>query len=88
MPVGNRPGIFFNKKAKNLAKQYNLDLNIKAAYGVQYGYVKLNDVQFIVDNLWIEHFTNLTPKPIQLKDDDYLILHFKLLRIYPHFFNN
>lgn len=88
MPVGNHPGIFWNKKAKLLAKKYNLDMDNIYAYGVTDGYVQLKDVLFIVDNLWIEHFTNYTPKPIELNGDDYLILHFKLLRIYPHFFNN
>lgn len=88
MPVRNHPGIFWNKKAKLLAIKYNLDMDNPNAYGVQNGYVKSNDVQFIVDNLWIEHFINLTPKPIELNGDDYIILHYKLLRIYPNFFNN
>ena len=87
MPVGNHPGIFWNKKAKYLAKKYNLCLNSIAAYGVMYGYVKLYDVEFIVNNLWIEHFVNSAPKPVEINADDYLILHFKLMRLYPEFFN-
>jgi hypothetical protein len=88
MPTGNHPGIFWNKKTKLLAMKYNLDIDNIYAYGVTYGYVKLRDVEFIVNNLWIEHFTNLTAKPIELNGDDYLFLHFKLLRMYPQFFYN
>lgn len=88
MPIRNHHGIFWNKKAKNLAIQYNLDLNSTYAYGVNNNYVKLRDVEFIVHNLWIEHFVNSTPKPIQLNDHNYFMMYNKLLLLYPHFFIN
>jgi len=86
MPVGNHPGIFWNKKAKVLAQKYDLDLTSTLAYGVMHGYVKIHDVEFIVHNLWISHFVNSAPKPIQINGDDYVNLKLKLQRIYPLYF--
>ena len=72
----NLYGIFKSKRARLLAKRYNLDLYNINAYIHSYNYVTFNDVQFIVDHLWLDHFTDFTPPPILVSIDEYqLILH-------------
>jgi hypothetical protein len=67
----NNYGIFKSKKAKNLAYRYNLNMFDKSAYACDTKYVSLDDVKFIVDNLWLDHFMYNSPKPIELSLDKY-----------------
>lgn len=59
----NHYGIFKTKKAYNLALRYNLELNNKNAYIHSGKYITFDDVEFIVDNLWLDYFTGLVPAP-------------------------
>ena len=69
--ANNRRGIFKSKKAYNLALQYGLDLNSKKSYIHTGLYVSFDDVQFIVDNLWLDYFMGLTETtPIDNISDD------------------
>jgi hypothetical protein len=82
----NHYGIFENKTAKNLAILYNLDLYNKNAYVHSGKLIHLHDVQFIVDNFWLDYFMGLTEyPPITLpftKQNDIV----ESLKInYPHF---
>lgn len=69
--ANNRRGIFKSKKAYDLALQYGLDLNSKKSYIHTGLYVSFDDVQFIVDNLWLDYFMGLTETaPIDNISDD------------------
>jgi len=75
--ANNRRGIFKSKKAYNLALQYGLDLNSKKSYIHTGLYVSFDDVQFIVDNLWLDYFMGLTETtPIDniSEDEEYDIM--------------
>ena len=52
----NHPGIFSTKRTKNLAEKYGLDLYNKNAYMYSGKFITYDDVQFIVDNLWLDYF--------------------------------
>lgn len=58
--ANNRSGIFKSKKVYNLALQYGLELNSKKAYIHSGLYISFDDVQFIVDNLWLDYFMGFT----------------------------
>ena len=85
----NPIGIFETKRAKFLAKRYNLDLLDKNCYAVSSDRsVAYSDVLFIVDNLWFNHFVNDTEPPI----DNYTWVEYndiynKLCRLWPLVFN-
>lgn len=66
MPVDNRRGIFQDKKALVLAKKYSLELYDKRAYISSGENVTYNDVKFIVENLWLDHFMYGVSQPIQV----------------------
>lgn len=59
----NHHGIFKNKNAKNLAIQYNLNLYNKDYYIHSGKFIHLHDVQFMVDNFWLDYFMGLTENP-------------------------
>lgn len=67
----NNYGIFKTKKAKKLAIRYNLDLFDKNAYACQTKYVSTDDVNFIVENLWLDHFMYNTNPPINTSLEEY-----------------
>jgi hypothetical protein len=70
----NHFGIFYNKNAYLLALKYNLDLYNKNSYISNNKYITFLDVNYIVDNLWMDHFFyNLNP-PINLNNFDYLFM--------------
>jgi hypothetical protein len=52
----NHSGIFSTKRTKNLAEKYGLDLYNKNAYMYSGKFITYDDVQFIVDNLWLDYF--------------------------------
>ena len=56
MPIDNPRGIFADKKAMLLAKNYNLEMNNPLGYVSNNKYITYNDVKFIVDNMWMDHF--------------------------------
>ena len=74
----NPYGIFKTKRAKLLAIKYSLDLYDKNAYIHSTHLILLSDVQFIVDNLWIDHFMYNDPKPIDLSFSEYNDIYFYL----------
>ena len=59
----NNHGIFKTKKAYNLALLYNLELHNKNAYIHSGKFISFNDVEFIVDNLWLDYFMGLNTYP-------------------------
>jgi len=61
--ANNRRGIFKSKKAYDLALRYGLNLNSKKSYGDTGFYVSFDDVQWIVDNLWLVYFMGFTETP-------------------------
>jgi len=67
----NTFGIFKSRRAKLLAIRYNLDLYNTNAYVHKFDYITYADVQFIVDNLWLDHFTDFTPPPIKVDIYEY-----------------
>lgn len=68
MPIGQRRGIFTDKKAYNLAARYNLSLENKNSY-IHYGQtITHNDVLFIVNNLWLDHFMYGSDKPLNVSE--------------------
>lgn len=67
MPIDNRRGIFNDKKALMLAKKYRLELHDKRAYVSNNKNVTYNDVKFIVNNLWIDHFLYGIELPIDVE---------------------
>ena len=79
----NNYGIFINKKAKNLAIKYNLPIQNKTAYMYKGKYIRLYDVQFIVDNLWINHFQYNEPKPIEVNRFEYFDIFNSLIIRFP-----
>ena len=52
----NHSGIFATKRTKNLAEKHGLDLYNKNAYMYSGKFITYDDVQFIVDNLWLDYF--------------------------------
>ena len=61
--ANNRRGIFKSKKAHDLALQYGLNLYDKNSYIHSGSYVSFDDVQFIVDRLWLDYFGRFTDTP-------------------------
>ena len=60
----NPIGIFTSKRAKFLAIKYNLDLfNVNAYPRGTSKYVTYSDVNFIVENLWLDHFLDDVTAP-------------------------
>lgn len=89
MSARNKYGIFNSKNARELAISYNLDLNDKRSYAVnQNRYVKLYDVRYIVDNLWLDHFIYNTADPIQVSNYEYNNIFYNLLTKYPTLLQN
>ena len=80
-------GIFKTKQAKQLAERYSLDLYDKNAYIHSGNLILYNDVKFIVDNFWIDHFIYGTPKPIEISSTEYNDIYFSILDSYPDLFN-
>ena len=74
-------GFFKSNKARILAIKYNLPIDNKLAYGINISRpnqkINYNDVLFIVENLWIDHFLYYSnggehrPCPIKLSNNDY-----------------
>lgn len=56
----NNYGIFKTKKTYLFASRYGLELYNKNAYIRSGKFVSFDDVQFIVDNLWLDYYLNLT----------------------------
>ena len=83
----NSYGIFYTKRAFILAKKYSLNLHDKNAYITHLSLVKFNDVKFIVDNLWLDHFMYGTNKPIDLPYNEYWNLFYSLQLNYPQLLN-
>jgi hypothetical protein len=84
--ANNRCGIFKSKKAYNLALQYGLDLNSKKSYIHSGLYVSFDDVQFIVDNLWLDYFMGLTdiaPSNLSIEEENNMVVLLK--NRYPFF---
>ena len=79
----NHNGIFFSKKARNLASKYNLPLNDKNAYIHNGKYITYIEVKFIIDNLWLDHFMYNSPKPINVTNEEYLFIYQSLEHIFP-----
>jgi hypothetical protein len=71
MPIDNHRGIFADKKAMTLAKKYNLDLIDKRCYVTEHKYVTYNDVKFITNNLWLDHFMYGGNKPLDVDNYTY-----------------
>lgn len=61
--ANNRRGIFKSKKAYDLALLYGLNLYDKKSYIHSGLYISFDDVQFIVDNLWLDYFMGFTDTP-------------------------
>jgi hypothetical protein len=68
MPIGQRYGIFSEKKAYNLALKYNLSLENKNSYIHAGNFITYNEVLFIVNNLWLDHFMYGSNKPIDVSE--------------------
>ena len=88
--ANNRCGIFKSRKAYNLALQYDLELNSKKSYIHSGLYVSFDDVQFIVDNLWLDYFmgyTDNTPIDTLSVDEVYDIMN-SLKQRFPFFDQN
>ncbi len=62
----NTFGIFKNSKAKKLALLYNLSTTDKNHYIHSGKFITFHDVQFIVDNLWLDYFIYNTNKPLNI----------------------
>jgi hypothetical protein len=74
----NPSGIFKNKRAKLLAQKYSLDLNDKNAYIHEHDLIYYSDVLSIVYNLWLDHFNNHAPKPINISFKEYSYIYCSL----------
>lgn len=72
MPIDNRRGIFKDKRALLLATKYNLDLTNKNSYMHTGEYITYRDVNFIVNNLWIDHIMYGVSPPISVDYDTYM----------------
>jgi hypothetical protein len=83
----NHYGIFKTKKAKLLAIKYNLELKRIQSYNDYNQYVSYQDVLFIVDNLWLDHFIYHTKEPIKLLINEYNKIFYKLSYKYPQLLN-
>ena len=91
MPTGNHYGIFKSKRARNLAIDYGLEINNINAYARLVGEstsktIKYEDVKFIVDNLWLDHFIHDALEPIKLKESERLKIYFYLRNKHSYFF--
>ena len=91
MPVGNPCGIFKSKRAKNLAINYGLEINNKNGYARLVGEstsktITYEDVKFIVDNLWLDHFIYGALEPIKLDESDRQVMYFYLRNKHSYFF--
>lgn len=83
----NSYGIFKTKRARDLAIKYNLHLTNSSAY-IHYGKtVNFNDVKFIVDNLWLNHFMYDQRPPISTTDIEYNDMFYYLEKKYPRLLN-
>lgn len=71
MPTDNPRLIFKDKRAFNLALKYNLPLYDKNAYISNHKHISLNDVKFIVTELWRSHFLYNSQAPILLDNYTY-----------------
>ncbi len=80
----NHYGIFFSKKARNLASKYNLPLNNKNAYIHNGKYITYIEVKFIIENLWLDHFMFNSPKPINVTDEEYQFIQLSLEHNFPN----
>ena len=83
----NTFGIFKTKKAKCLAIKYKLDLNNPNAYIHNGPYITLYDVQFIVDNLWLDHFMYTTDPPLELSANEYNDIYYNIQYKCPDIFD-
>jgi len=84
----NYYGIFKTKKAKLLAIKYNLELDSKQAYIHHDSHITTSDVQFIVDNLWLDHFMYNAPKPLsKISKHEYDHIYYNLTYKFPVLFN-
>ena len=81
----NSFGIFKSKRAKFIAMYYNLPMDNISAYGTN-TIVKLKDVIFIIDNLWLDHFIYNTKIPLNVCKKMYDDIYYKLQVKYSHLF--
>jgi hypothetical protein len=72
MPESNSIGIFQNKRAYNLAVKYNLSIFDKDCYIHNKKLIGINDVKFLIKNMWIDHFLYGVSKPIDVGDEKYI----------------
>lgn len=88
--ANNRCGIFKSRKAYNMALQYGLNLNSKKAYIHSGLYISFDDVQFIVDNLWLDYFMGLSDNipidSISIEEENKIVVSLK--NRYPFFEQN
>lgn len=73
----NNYGIFKTKKVYEFALRYNLELHNKNAY-IHFGkFISFCDVEFIVDNLWLDYFMGVAPTPpinnISMQEENVII---------------
>jgi len=76
-------GVFKTKKARDLAFKYNLPNNINSYITIHKTYVSLEDVYFIIDNLWLDHFMYNSPKPIYTSPKEYNQIYKSIKNKYP-----
>ena len=80
----NYYGIFKTKKAKLLAIKYNLNMIQKHAYIHSGSHITTSDVQFIVSNLWLDHFMYNSPIPLSnISIDEYNHIYSNLINQSP-----
>ena len=79
-------GIFKTKRAYKLALKYNLELLNQSAYIHSQSFITLDDVKFIVDNLWLNHFLYHDNPPIHVNTDKYLKIQSYIKSNYSNFF--
>ena len=87
MPLGNSYGIFKSKRARNLAIYYGLEMANKNAYVSLAGesthkHITYEDVKFITENFWLDHFVHHAPEPIKLENEEYMRMYFYLKNKY------
>jgi hypothetical protein len=89
MSSRNTYGIFKSKNARKLAITYNLDIYDKRSYIIDNDKpVKLSDVRYIVDNLWLDHFIYESDDPIIVSNNEYNTIFLNLLSKYPDLLRN
>ena len=89
MSSRNTYGIFKSKNARKLAIAYNLDIYDKRSYIIDNDKpVKLYDVRYIVDNLWLDHFIYESDDPIIVSNNEYNTIFLNLLSKYPDLLRN